>query len=167
MNWDALAATGEIIGAIAVLITLVYLALQVRQNTAALRSTATQGAHDQVGSLYRTLSTDPDLAMIFVRGCNDPDQLSDIETAKFYSVCMQIFFYVQNWHSQTQGGFMDDQLLSSWLRVATDMYKTPGFQRVWEQRKHIYSPSLREYLDVEVFSKDSHQQYEPLGVAKK
>ena len=167
MNWDALGAIGEIIGAIAVLITLAYVALQIRQNTAALRSTATQGAHDQVGDIYRSLSTDPELAMIFVRGCNNPDQLSDIETAKFYSFCMQIFFYIQNWYAQTRDGLMDDELLSSWLRIATDMSKTSGFQRVWEQRKHIYSPALREYLEAEVFSKESHRQYEPLGVAKK
>ena len=166
MNWDALGAIGETIGAIAVLITLGYLALQIRQNTAALRSAATQGAHDQVGQIYRDLCTDSELAMIFVRGCENPDELSDTDTAKFYAFLMQIFFYIQNWHSQTNEGLMDEDLLSSWLYIAADMSKTPGFRRVWEDRKHLYSPALRTYLETEVFSREGATQYAPLGVAK-
>lgn len=142
MNWEALGAIGELIGALAVLITLVYVALQIRQNTAALRSAATQGAHDQVADLYRTLSTDAELAMIFARGCSNPDELSDTETAKYFALLMQVLFYVQNWHSQTSDGLMDDDLLSSWARVLADIANTAGFQRFWEQRKHIYSAAL-------------------------
>ena len=164
MNWEALGAIGELVGATAVLITLVYLALQIRQNTAALRSTATQGAHDQVGRLYQTVSTDPELAMIFARGCTDPDELSDIETAKYYSLLIQILFYVQNWHTQTRDGLMDEDLLSSWSKILTDIATTPGFQRVWEQRKHIFSSALRKYLEAEVFTKAGGLPYKPLGV---
>ncbi len=36
MNWEAIAAVGELVGAFAVLITLIYLAVQIRQNTAAV-----------------------------------------------------------------------------------------------------------------------------------
>lgn len=36
MNWDAIAAIGELLGSVGVLVTLVYLALQIRQNTASL-----------------------------------------------------------------------------------------------------------------------------------
>lgn len=42
MNWDAVAAIGELVGAVAVLITLVYLATQIRQNTQAMRRQAAQ-----------------------------------------------------------------------------------------------------------------------------
>ena len=37
MNWDALGAIGEIVGAVGVIATLAYLAVQVRQNTGAIR----------------------------------------------------------------------------------------------------------------------------------
>ena len=43
MNWDAVGAIGEIVGALAVVITLVYLAIQVRQNTRHLQA---QMGHD-------------------------------------------------------------------------------------------------------------------------
>jgi hypothetical protein len=38
MNWDAIGAIGEIVGAIAVLATLIYLAIQIRQNSAIQRA---------------------------------------------------------------------------------------------------------------------------------
>ena len=164
MNWEAVGAVGEIVGAIAVLITLAYLALQVRQNTAALRSAATQGAHDQVGDLYRILSTDSEMAMIFVRGCTNPDELSDIETAKYFSFLIHTMFYLQNWYTQTCEELMDDELLSSWTKVLTDIAGTPGFQRFWGQRQHLFSSAFREYLEANVFSKEGDPQYKPLGV---
>jgi hypothetical protein len=43
MNWDAIGAMGEILGALAVLVTLIYLAVQIRQNTSAV-ATATSKA---------------------------------------------------------------------------------------------------------------------------
>jgi hypothetical protein len=37
MNWEAIAATGELIGASAVVVSLIYLAAQIRQNTRQVR----------------------------------------------------------------------------------------------------------------------------------
>ena len=48
MNWDAIGAIGEIVGALAVLATLIYLAIQVRQNSVLQRAqTHQQLAHDR------------------------------------------------------------------------------------------------------------------------
>lgn len=167
MNWEAIGAIGEVVGAVAVLVTLGYLALQIRQNTAALRSTATQGAHDQAAGVYRTLSADPELAMIFVRGTENPDELSDAEMARYFSFLQSTMFYAQNWYSQTHDRLMDGELLSSWTRVVTDLSKKPGFQRFWESRRYIYSPAFQAYLETDVFGKEGDPQYRPLGVGKK
>ena len=40
MNWEAIGAIGEVAGAVAVFASLVYLALQIRQNTRAIRGSA-------------------------------------------------------------------------------------------------------------------------------
>ncbi len=48
MNWEAAGALGEIVGAFAVVISLVYLAIQVRQNTTAI---AAQAAHDALAAV--------------------------------------------------------------------------------------------------------------------
>ena len=169
MNWDALGAIGEIIGAVAVILTVGYLAFQIRQNTAMLRSTATQGASEEVASIYHTLCTHPDLAMIFVRGLDTPNELSDTEMARFFSLMMMTTFIMQNLYLQTQDQFMDESVLLSWSRVMKNASATPGFQLFWARRSYIFSPKFREYLEAEVFVKEGEgdPDYRPLGVAQK
>ena len=64
MNWDAIGAAGEIIGATGVLISLLYLASQIRKNTHAIESSAHQGMLHQHNSLWTLLLTDENLGRI-------------------------------------------------------------------------------------------------------
>ena len=91
MNWEAIGAISDFLAAIAVIATLGYVAVQIRQNTAALRSAATQGAHDQSASVYDLLASDPKLSDIFVRGSEAPDALDRVETGQFYAFLMATY----------------------------------------------------------------------------
>jgi hypothetical protein len=51
MNWDAIGAIGETIGALAVFLTLVYLSIQIRQNTKAVQAAAIDSANSQVSKI--------------------------------------------------------------------------------------------------------------------
>ena len=62
MNWEAISAVSDFLAALAVIVTLGYLAVQIRQNTSTLKSTATQGAHDQTAALYDLLASDSELS---------------------------------------------------------------------------------------------------------
>ena len=165
MSWDALGAISEFVGAIAVVVTLVYLAIQVRQNTSALRSTATQGAHDQTAALYDLVSSDATLADIFVRGMTSPDELTSIETAQFFSLSMAFMFRYQNWYLQTRSGLIEKELLESWSRVLRQLSGTPGYQRFWQQRAHIFADDFVRYLEREVLSSEPDPNYRPLGTS--
>jgi hypothetical protein len=82
VNWEAIGAIGEVGGAIAVVVTLVYLALQIRHSTQATRIAAYHQAQEQLWSVGAAVSTDPELANILARtfsgGIDDlsmPDRL--------------------------------------------------------------------------------------------
>lgn len=166
MNWEAIAAAAELIGAIAVILTLVYLALQIRQNTAALRSTATHGAHEQAAEVYRTLATDSELAAIYLTGIANPDELTESEMAKFISFMMYASFNYQNWFLQTKEQLMDDALVASWSQVISMVSNTPGFQYFWEQRGFVYSPEYRQFVDT-LMAENRTAKYQPLAVSKR
>lgn len=51
MNWDAVGAMAELLGAIGVIVTLLYLTTQLRQNTRALRSSTMQTYRDETIAL--------------------------------------------------------------------------------------------------------------------
>ena len=61
MNWEAIGAMGEILGAIAVLSTLVYLAIQVRRSNELARFTSSRDILNQYNDLNRMVTSDPSL----------------------------------------------------------------------------------------------------------
>jgi hypothetical protein len=164
MNWEAIGAISAILSAIAVIATLGYVAVQIRQNTSALRSAATQGAYDQHASMYDALSTDPKLADIFVRGLEAPDTLDRIETGRFYSFLLSVMVRTQNWELQTRSRALDKEVLESTSRILRQISGMPGFQRFWEDRRHMFTQGLATYLEQEVFLTERDPTYHPLGV---
>lgn len=82
MNWNAIGAVGEILGAVAVIVSLVYLAVQVRHNTESLRVQTLQGAMDRVGTSDSRASSEH-VANVLVRGRKSYVGLSDADRITF------------------------------------------------------------------------------------
>ena len=93
-----------------------------------MRSSATNAASEGAANLYQTLCSDPDLAMIFVRGNATPSELNESEMARYFSLLLMTMFKLQNGYFQTRDRFMDDTLLSSWIKVVRPISSLPGFQ---------------------------------------
>ena len=62
MSLTDLANIGQVIGAIAVVISLIYVALQIRQNTNAVRSATAQSVHEHFAGWYHLLAADLELS---------------------------------------------------------------------------------------------------------
>ena len=165
MNWDVISAFSETIGAIAVIVTIGYLAVQIRQQNAAMRSAATQEASGQAADLYLSMAMDQRLPIIFVEFLNDPTSKNSEETARFMALMTGAFFNIQNWYFQSRDGYLDESLWNSWSRVIRMMSALPGFQLFWEQRSSIYSSEFCKHLETEVFDAEPAENFRPLGVA--
>ena len=79
MNWEAIGAIGEIVGATAVFVTLVYLAVQIRQNTKAQRNRARLEAMHGMTDWFSTVMLRPDLQEIWWRAVVSGDSLTEQE----------------------------------------------------------------------------------------
>lgn len=87
MNWEAIGAIGELVGALGVILTLAYLAIQIRQNT---KSTDKQNRRDAMEFVYtssRPMIDDSELAEIYLRGMDDFHSLTDVEKLRFHYLC--------------------------------------------------------------------------------
>lgn len=91
MNWAAIGAVGEILGAIAVVATLIYLAKQIRQNSQAVEVAALRDTTDQWNQWSEVLATSSDLADIVIKGHKSYRQLPAAE-AERYGAYVQMFF---------------------------------------------------------------------------
>ena len=72
MDWNALGAIGEIVGALAVFLTLIYLAIQIRQNTLAVQASAMDSANKQVSQVRESIFSDSEIANLYRRGNENP-----------------------------------------------------------------------------------------------
>jgi len=168
MTIEQLANIAEVFGMILVAITLIFLTVQVRQNTKAMKSSAASSAHEQVSTqLYRPLATDESLADIFVRGLDDPSDLSAVETARFFAFWMNAIFTLQNWFYQWRQGALDEAFWTSFSIIMANNSPTPGFRLFWEQRKYLFAEDFVSYCETNIFNQKPAADYRPLGTPKK
>ena len=121
MNWDALSAISESLGAIGVLASLLYLGTQIRQNTVWLRQQAFQMSTNEVRRWASHFSDSQANSELFLRGQRDHASLNSIERFRF---TMMIFELCSVWgtYQQYSGedllGMRDsaEKSIENWIR---------------------------------------------------
>ncbi|MEP0131878.1 MAG: hypothetical protein ABJJ25_01865 [Eudoraea sp.] len=83
MNWEAISAIGQIVGALTVFITLIYLAIQLKQNTAAVATSTYESTMTGFNDINVVVASHPELASLLDRGCQKPDTLTSTEIVQF------------------------------------------------------------------------------------
>jgi hypothetical protein len=128
MTLDQLASIGEIIGALAVVVSLIYLAVQVRSNTEAERTSTYQSIVSDFGALNINMSGAPELSGLFTRAMEDYIQLNPDEQARISQVFFQAFRNFENMFYQHRRGYLDEELWLGWKRLMLTYFSRPGFQ---------------------------------------
>ena len=72
MNWEAIGAVGEILGAIAVLVTLIYLATQIKQHTLATRAVTNSAYAEAAREFNMAIANSPELARAMANWPENP-----------------------------------------------------------------------------------------------
>jgi len=122
---------GQTIAAIAVIISLIYVGFQVRQNTQATQVSAAQAFVDAYNTFTSVLTDTEDVADIFLRGSNDFQSLSNTERLRFTAAMGQLFRLFQAAHIQWQKSALDDDLWSGLLVAMGDTMQSSGAKEWW------------------------------------
>ncbi len=85
MDWDAVAAIAEVVGLIVVVVSLVYLAAQIQQNTEASRAGTSFSINAALAEILDAIRSDGEFAGIWLRGCSSLQSLDEVERARFTS----------------------------------------------------------------------------------
>jgi hypothetical protein len=83
MDWDAVAAIGEAVGALAVVISVIYLALLVRENTRTSIENMVQDTVKEFSRVEQAIATAPDLASIVAKGNEGIENLAPDQKFRF------------------------------------------------------------------------------------
>jgi hypothetical protein len=150
MSWDAITAISQLVGAIAVVATLIYLSIQIRQGTAATRSATFQNIISQSIAFTGDLSKNPELVMLFRKGMADLAALSEIELARFDYLLLSLLRRFEIVHYQGGMGFIEpgdwEGLRESLFRVAG----SPGGRAWWKDHCGVFNSGFRVFIENEL-----------------
>lgn len=127
MNWDAIGAIGETLGALAVVISLLYLAAQIRQNSRVVKGTSAQSITQTIQSELRWSS---DMGEIMVKVINDPDSLSPVEAFQLGEWTTAAMWARQNEYIQYQQKLIDEGVWHGCRGILHSTFSIP-WMRVW------------------------------------
>jgi hypothetical protein len=106
VNWEAISAIGQIVGALAVVISLIYLANGVRSSVRATRVVSM----DNINRWLREVAEHPHLAELYYRGIHDFESLQNGDLVGFSMLMDQIFYIYQEMYYQQLEGHLDPLL---------------------------------------------------------
>ncbi len=147
-DWGSI---GELIGAIATVATLVYLAIQIKRNTLIAKTSALQSMLD--GGRDRTvkqITGSAELADIVGRGLSSLDSLEEGEKLRLYFFVIEQTLQMQNvmqFHDNKLISFIDYQ---AWLDWTTAILRTPGGKALWPQVSIVITPDISKVLEDEL-----------------
>ena len=147
MGLSQLADLGELLGGVAVVASLVYLAVQIRQNTRTVRASTLHQNTDLWSSLFLRLA-EPDLARAYVAGMAGEPDIRPLQYTQFFFVCRSMFLAFENQYYQMRHGVLDSEAYASYERsISTQFLACRGFRLWWEMNRSVFSPEFVDHLD--------------------
>ncbi len=128
---------GEFVAAIAVLVSLLYLAIQIRQNTKSVRTSTYQAVLASSHRLNEYFA-DPRMERIYRVGRKDASQLKEDELAQFKALVGNIVGFYEGLFLQRQQGAIDDDFFVNRFSSFHYIVSQPGVRAVWEERGRNY-----------------------------
>ena len=147
MNWDALGAIGEIVGALGVIASLLYLALQIRNDASARRADTSHAQSRMLTEAQRDIASSPGLADIFYKGVSDYDALTGPEKVRFNASVGTSFRAFEDTFHRHAEGHLDEKLWQSIDRPIEEFVNTPGIRKWWESRNSWFSDEFRRFVE--------------------
>ena len=148
MTLSDLASIGSLMSGVAVLVSLVYLASQVRQGTKATRSAIHQNI---LTGWFGAANLVAEHAEVFAKGLSADGEkfaaLSDAEKLVFVTVAMAMFRHYENVFLQNQEGYVRSEDWDAWNNHLLMYFGMPGVQYWWKMRRDSFSPAFVAFLE--------------------
>ena len=148
LNWEIVAAVAEMLGAVGVLLTLVYLALQIRDNTRGLQAASLESVLEGPRDRYfLPMAKEPELADIYARGLNSLDLLDEKETRRFFYLMYEQLFQMQQVMHLRERELIPQVDYDAWLDYTASLICTPGGAAMWVHCEKVITPTVSKLIN--------------------
>ena len=137
----------EIIGLLSVIGSLIFVGIEINQNTAAVRGATQQEVSSQISEFYKIGIENERMAYITYKAMNGDitkDDLNDTDYQRFLFLSMMGFRRVENVYLQYKNGFLDKVAFD---RIGMSFYRSNLVREIWEERREAFDPEFAEFFE--------------------
>ncbi len=143
INWDAVGALAELLGGIGVIITLVYLAQQIRQNTRFVRADMYQRMNDSASSINFDLFSNPEAIEFLATVENSDEELPPPEERRFKLMFNAGLRNTENAYQQFKMG----TLTKDQVDMFVVNFNRTRWRKHWNLVKERFDPEFVEFVE--------------------
>lgn len=160
MTLESIYYVSQIIAVLAVLASLIFVGIQIRQNTEqarrneeAIKATAAEAAFRSFLDWYYNQTAD--MAAITTKATRDFQSLSAEERYLFFANWMPFLMNLQEAHSKWMEGALVEERWKFWDQLAITIALSPALINVWETRRFAFSEAFQTYMDAKIKNEDT------------
>ena len=147
LKLSELANIAEVIGAFAVVVSLVYVGVQVNDSNSAVRSASVNDANVAVQEWYMQIGSDMQTSRLFYGALMSDEALTNEDEFQFIMMFHGVFLAFQNSYLMSEEGTIDSELVDGLTGAILAVKDTPGMKRYWRQRRATLHPRFVRYVD--------------------
>lgn len=149
MTLEDLGNVGEFIGAVGVVISFVFLAIQIRHNTNAIRYAAEKDLAQNTADFLAPIVESAEVAQIYRVGLRDWDALDANDRMRFSMHLFLAFYFFQNLYSRYRQHQIETEYWASQREVIMWYMRQAGIQRWWHNARSRLNLSFVQFIESE------------------
>jgi hypothetical protein len=138
---------GEFVSAIAVVVTLVYLALQIRHSERTTRAQLSQSFSSDINAVNLMIASDPSWFELFRKASESLDALTPDERGRYGFLELSVCRTIEPLYLHYLRGLVDDDVWATQRESLVRMATTPGWRQWWQTQPFPFTPTFRALVD--------------------
>src|SRR4029453_12246564 len=147
MNWEAVAAIAQLVSSVAVVLSVLYLGIQVHRSTRVAMLATQDAAATALRDVTKPFMENAEVERIWRIGLEDLSALSPEDRARFFHATYQFLKAFETIHFHYVYGLMDRQLWEGWRGLLRHYVAAPGIAPYWKPRPEIFLERFRKFVD--------------------
>ena len=147
MSLEQLSFVAQIMSALVVMASLIFVGFQLKHAASAIRVSSSQAHSECYTDLAKCVIDSADFARIWRTGLADPKALKDDEWVRFVAYVNALFRLYESSRVQWLNGRLDEEHWRTVEQQVADFWPMPGLQAAWKARGHGFSREFRDWFD--------------------
>lgn len=168
MNWDSISAVAEVVGAIGVIGTLIYLSVELRKSTKATRQQSYHSIVTRRGEIFNAPGLDREITDIWIAG-HTGGELDELDSERYFYQMLNLMSHFQDVYMQFRAGTIEPEIWEAERRVLGAHLGQPGFLSWWNEAEQYFMPKFVEGIaniepvNVVIFDQETRRWGRPEG----